>query len=135
MIKFNEIKVGDYVMAEYEGQMRFGEVNGLNGDEKQVCVETDVQEFWYETGHLFPIPISDEQLLKLNFAKEEAADGSVKYKKGSFRLVIPKKEDFSTLEMWWREDRRQHPNVHYIHQLQNHYYQMTKVHLTNKVMA
>ena len=135
MIKFSEIKIGDYVMAEYEGQLRHGEVNRLNGDEKQVCVETDVQEFWYEQEHLFPIAINDDELMKLNFTKEEAPDGSVKYKKGSFRLVIPKKDDFSTLEMWWREDRRQHPNVHYIHQLQNHYYQMTKVHLTDKVMA
>lgn len=135
MIKFSEIKVGDYVMAEYDGQLRHGEVNRLNGDEKQVCVETDVQEFWYETEHLFPIAITDEQMMKLNFTKEAMTDGSVKYKKGSFRLVILKKDDFSTVEMWWREDRRQHPNVHYIHQLQNHYYDMTKVHLTKEVMA
>ncbi len=135
MIKFSEIKVGNYVMAEYDGQLRQGEVNRLNGDEKQVCVETDVQEFWYETEHLFPITITDEQMMKLNFAKEEMPEGSVKYKKGSFRLVILKKDDFSTVEMWWREDRRQHPNVHFVHQLQNHYYDMTKVHLTNEVMA
>ena len=135
MIKFSELKMGGYVMAEYEGQLRRGEVTRLNNDEKQVCVETDVQEFWYETEHLLPITITDEELLKLNFSKEALPDGTVKYKKGSFRLVIPRKDDFSTLEMWYREDRRQHPNVHYIHQLQNHYYQMTKVHLTNEVMA
>lgn len=135
MIKFSEIKMGDYVMAEYEGQLRRGEVTRLNGDEKQVCVETDVQEFWYETEHLLPIDINDEELLKLNFSKEALPDGTVKYKKGSFRLVIPGKDNFSTVDMWYREDRRQHPNVHYIHQLQNHYYQMTKVHLTNEVMA
>ena len=127
--------MGGYVMAEYNGQLRRGEVKRLNGDEKQVCVETDVQEFWYETQHLLPLAINDDELLKLNFSKEELPDGTVKYKKGSFRLVIPRKDDFSTLEMWYREDRRQHPNVHYIHQLQNHYYQMTKVHLTNEVMA
>ncbi|HRI19685.1 MAG TPA: hypothetical protein PLA68_01970 [Panacibacter sp.] len=135
MIKFNEIKVGDYVVVEYEGQKRDGEVTRLNGDEKQVCVETEVQEFWYETEQLFPIPLSDEQLMKLNFSKEEQGDGSVKYKKGSFRLVTPAKDDFSTLEMWWREDRRLHPNVHYVHQLQNHYLDMTKIHLTKEVMA
>ena len=43
--------------------------------------------------------------------------------------------DGSKLDMWWREDRRTHPNVHFIHQLQNHYLDMTKVHLTNEVMA
>lgn len=135
MIKFSEIKVGDYVVVDYEGQRWDGQVTRLNGDEKQVCVETDVQEFWYDTAHLYPIPISDEKLLDLNFTREDLADGSVKYKKGSFRLMIPRKDDFSSLEMWYREDRRHHPDVHYIHQLQNHYLQMTKIHLTREVMV
>ena len=78
------------MVVEYEGQHRDGEVTRLNGDEKQVCVETDVQEFWYGTEHLFPIPISDEQLIKLNFSKEVQDDGSVKYKKGSFRKTKSK---------------------------------------------
>jgi len=135
MIKFNEIKVGDYVVVDYEGQRWDGQVTRLNGDEKQVCVETDVQEFWYDTSHLHPIPITDEKLLNLNFTREELADGSVKYKKASFRLMIPRKDDFSSLEMWYREDRRHNPDVHYIHQLQNYYLQMTKIHLTKEVMV
>lgn len=135
MIPFNEIKIGDYVIAEYEGKMWPGEVTRLNGDEKQVCVETEVQDFWYEAEHLFPIPINDEQMTKLSFSKEDFPDGSVKYKKGSFRLVISKKDDFSVVEMWYREDKRHHPNVHYVHQLQNHYLQMTKIHLTTDVMV
>ena len=135
MIPFNEIKVGDYVIVEFEGTMRNGEVLEINRDDKQICVETEVQEFWYEPEDLHPIPINDAEMLRLNFSKEELPDGVVKYRKGSFRLVIPRKDDFSTLEMWYREDRRDHPNVHYIHQLQNHYYQMTKVHLTDEVIA
>ena len=135
MIKYSDIKIGDYLKAEFDGKMWVGEVVRLNGDEKQVCVETDVQEFWYETDNLYPIPMSDEALTKLNFRKETLPDGVVKYKKGSFRLVIPKEGDFSVVEMWYREDRRDHPNVHYIHQLQNHYLQMTKVHLTDEVVA
>jgi hypothetical protein len=135
MIKFSELKQGDYVIAEFEGSRREGEVVRLNNDEKQVCVETDVQEFWYDTDDLYPIPISDESLKKLNFIKETMPDGVVKYKKGSFRLVIPKEGDFSVVEMWYREDKRDAPNVHYVHQLQNQYLQMTKVHLTKEVMA
>jgi len=135
MIKFSELKQGDYVIADFEGSRREGEVVRLNNDEKQVCVETDVQEFWYETDDLYPIPLSDESLKKLNFIKETLPDGVVKYKKGSFRLVIPKEGDFSVVEMWYREDRRDAPNVHYVHQLQNQYLQMTKVHLTNEVIA
>ncbi len=135
MIKFNEIKVGDYVIGEYEGQMWEGEVTHLNGDEKQVCVDTGVQEFYFEPEHLFPIPITDEALLNLNFTRDEMTDGSVKYKKGSFRLLAPGKNDFSSFEMWYREDKRHHPDVHYIHQLQNFYLQMTKIHLTKEVMV
>jgi hypothetical protein len=134
MIKFNELKIGDFVKGEYEGKMWKGEVTRLNGDEKQVCVETDVQEFWFEQEHLYPIPLSDEELVKLNFSKHQNEDGSVKYLKGAFRLVIPKEGDFSAIEMWYREDKRHHPNVHFVHQLQNHYHDMTKVHLTEEAI-
>jgi hypothetical protein len=136
MIPINELKVGDYVIAEYEGVKWNGEVVRLNTDEKQICVETEVQEFWYEEEHLFPIPLSDESLAKLNFIKEELPDGSVKYKKGSFRILISDKNDFSSYkEVWYREDRRDNPDIRYIHLLQNQYLQMTKVRLTDEVMA
>ena len=68
--------------------------------------------------------------MNFNFTKQVNEDGSIKYMKEAFRLVIPSKDDFSTIEMWYREDRRHHPDVHFMHQLQNHYYSMTKVHLT-----
>lgn len=135
MIKFSELQVGDYVMVDFEGKMWDGVVTDLNRDEKQVCVETEVQDFWYEPAHVYPIPLNDEQLMRLNFTKEEMEDGSIKYKKGAFRLAIPEKDNFSEIEMWYREDIRRHPNVHYIHQLQNHYLQMTKVHLTRELVA
>src|SRR2546425_901472 len=77
MVKFTEVKIGDYVMAEYEGQLREGVVTRLNGDEKQICVETDVQDFWYEPQHVYPIPINDESLLKLNFIKEETTENKI----------------------------------------------------------
>lgn len=130
MINFHELNIGDLVQAEYGGQKKEGEVINLNGDEKQVCIESGDQEFWFEAEHVFPIPLSDEQLLALNFSKEIHEDGSVKFLRDSFRLVIPVDNDFSTLEMWYREDKRVHPNVHYVHQLQNQYLQMTKVPLT-----
>lgn len=135
MIKFNELKIGDYVIAEYEGQRWQGEVTHLNGDEKQVCVKTDVQEFYFDPQDLYPIPLTHEALLALNFTSEDLTDGAVKYKKGSFRMMIPHKNDFANLELWYREDRRHNPNVHAIHQLQNHFLDMTKIHLTDEVLA
>ena len=135
MIKFNEIKIGDLLIGEYEGQKWEGEVVRLNGDEKQVCLATDVQDFWFETDDLYPIPLSDEALLKINFIREDMLDGSVKYKKGSFRMLIPKPDDFSHMDIWYRDDKRRNPGIHYLHQLQNHYLQMTKVHLTSEPMV
>lgn len=135
MIKFNEMKVGDFVIADYEGQRRMGEVTGVENEGKMVCVETDVQEFWYDREHIFPISITEESLLWLQFTREDMPDGAVKYKKGAFRILIPEKDRFSDLEIWYREDRRFRPDVHYIHQLQNHYFQMTKIPLTRDVMV
>jgi len=135
MIKFNEIKIGDFLVGEYEGKRWEGEVVNLNNDEKQVCLATDVQEFWFETEDLYPIPISDEALVSINFIRENMPDGSVKYKKGTFRMLIPKADDFSHMDVWYRDDKRINPNIKYIHQLQNHYLQMTKVHLTSEPMA
>ena len=130
MVKFNDIKIGDFLRAEYEGKFWDGEVVLLNGDEKQVCVKTDVQEFWFETDKLQGIPLTDAALLNMNFTKQINEDGSVKYSKGPFRLVTPEKGDFSHFDMWYREDRRHNPDVHFVHQLQNQYHDMTKVHLT-----
>jgi hypothetical protein len=132
MIKFNEIKMGDFLMGDYEGKMWQGEVINLNGDEKQVCLATDVQDFWFETENLYPIPVNNETLLKMNFLREDMPDGSVKYKKGTFRMLIAKPDDFSHMDIWYRDDKRINPQIHYVHQLQNQYLQMTKVHLTNE---
>jgi hypothetical protein len=134
MIKFSDIKMGDYLMGEFEGKMWTGEVVRLNNEDKQVCVETDVQEFWFSPEHLHPIPLSDEALRNLSFEREELEDGRVKYKKASFRLVIRKKDDFSNIDIWYREDRRHNPDIHYVHQLQNAHLQMTKIHLTREAV-
>jgi len=129
MIKISDIKVGDIVAAEYEGQLKRGMVTDINKEDKEVCVETDVQDFWYEPDHLYPITLDEEQLLKLGFMRNENGDGSVKYMKGSFRVLVPVKGDFSKIEIWWREDHRFLTHPISVHELQNHYLQMTKVEL------
>ncbi len=131
MIKFNELKVGDYVMAEYNGQQKEGEVIQLNGDEKQVCVQSGDQDFWFETDHLYPITLDESQLYRLGFQKQEIEDGSVKYLKGAFRVLLHQPNDFNVFEMWYREDRRHIVKPIYVHEFQNRYLDMTKVHLTS----
>ncbi|MEJ7828201.1 MAG: hypothetical protein WKF91_08400 [Segetibacter sp.] len=130
MIKYNELKTGDLVMVEYDGQLKEGEVRNLNGDEKQVCVETDVQDFWYELSDLHPIALDESQLFKLGFQKQMNEDGSVKYMKGAFRVLLHSPDDFSQFEIWYREDHRRIAQPIQVHTFQNHYLEMTKIHLT-----
>ncbi|MDB5203719.1 MAG: hypothetical protein JWQ27_3128 [Ferruginibacter sp.] len=132
MIKFQELRVGDYLIADNDGDKRRGEVVNLNGDEKQVCVDNGAQEFWYETDQLSPLPISDEELTRLKFHKQVNDDGSVKYMKGAFRMVIPAEGSFSKMEIWYRDEARHIINPISLHNLQNHFYEMTKVHLNEE---
>jgi hypothetical protein len=133
MIKLSELRPGDFVMAEFEGNQSEGVVTELNREDKEICVETDVQEFWFTPDQLHPIPLSDAQLSKLQFQKQEN-EGTVKYMKGPFRLLLNRPGDFSDFEMWYREDRRHIKHPIAVHELQNHYHQMTKVELTQEVM-
>lgn len=132
MIQFHEIKVGDYLIADNDGDKKQGEVTNLNGNEKQVCVDNGVQEFWYETNQLSAIPLDDEQLTKLKFHKQENEDGTVKYMKGAFRMLLHGKDDFSNFEVWYRDEHRKITHPIHVHQLQNHFHDMTKVHLNDE---
>ncbi|MBL0146876.1 MAG: hypothetical protein IPP48_15310 [Chitinophagaceae bacterium] len=132
MIKFHEIKVGDYVIADNDGDKQQGEVTNLNRDEKQVCVDTGVQEFWYSPGQLSAIPLDDAQLERLKFTHQENEDGTVKYMKGAFRMIAPQKGDLSKLEIWYRDEKRHIMEPLNVHNLQNHFYEMTKVHLNEE---
>ncbi|ANI88749.1 hypothetical protein A9P82_05285 [Arachidicoccus ginsenosidimutans] len=131
MINIHELKHNNYVVADYEGQKRKGTVSGIAPEDKQVCVTTDEgnQDFWYDVENVYPIPLTDAEMGHLGFTKEDLEDDAVKYKKDAFRLVIPQRDDFSSVEMWYREDIRRFPNVHYVHQLQNQYHDMTKIFL------
>ena len=128
MLKVGELKQGDVIMVNDDGVMREGIVSKVSHEDHEALVDNGIQEFWYESEEMFPLPVDENQLLKLGFEKQEL-DGTVKYMKGAFRLVTPKKGDFSNIEMWYREDRR-HFNVPLsVHELQNLYLDMTKVHL------
>lgn len=130
MIKFHELKVGDIVLAEYAGQRSEGEVIELNREDKEVCVQTSVQDFWFQPDDLYPIPLDEDQLMKFHFEKQDQPDGTVKYLRGPFRILLPGKGQFSRFEMWYREDRRHITQPISAHELQNHFHQMTKVYLT-----
>lgn len=128
MLKIGSLKSGGIISVNDEGIMREGTVVRVSHEENQALVDNGVQEFWYKPDEMFAVPLDDSQLLKLGFTREEAG-GGVKYKKDSFRLVTPKNGDFSNIEMWWREDRRNFDAPLGVHELQNLYLDMTKAHL------
>ena len=135
MIQFHEVRMGDIVLVEFDGHRTEGEVIGLNGDEKEIQVQTDVQDFWYTPNDLYPIPLDEDQLMKFGFEKQDQPDGKVKYMKGPFRILLSGKGNFSNFEMWYREDRRHMTQPISVHQLQNHFHQMTKIDLSRGVQA
>jgi hypothetical protein len=134
MINFNELKIGDYLLAESDGQAWAGEVSDFNYDEKEISVYNGVQDFWFRRDELYPLPLDENQLFKLKFQKHLNDDGSVKYMKGAFRIQTPQQDNFSNFEIWYRDEKRIMTHPIAVHQLQNHYLEMTKVHLTDDVI-
>ena len=128
MLKIDHLKSGDIIMVNDEGVKREGTVVSVSHEENQALVNNGVQEFWYSPEDMESVPLDEDQLMRLGFTKEDS-DAGVKYKKDSFRLVTPKKGDFSNVEMWWREDRRHFSFPLGVHELQNLHLDMTKVHL------
>ncbi|RYY20685.1 MAG: hypothetical protein EOO04_19575 [Chitinophagaceae bacterium] len=129
MIKMQELQPGDLVMAEYEGQQWEGVVKELNREDKEICVETSVQAFWFKPEDVYPIILDEDRLLQLGFQRQENEDGSIKYSKEAFRILISRPGDFSDFEIWYREDKRRIHKPLYVHELQNHHLSMTKVEL------
>ena len=127
MLKIGELKPGDIVKVVDDGAEREGTVVRLSHEENQALVDNGVQEFWYSPEEMSSILVDEKQLLNLGFQKQDLNGEGVKYMKGAFRIVTPKKDDFSNIEMWYREDRRHFNTPIGVHQLQNLHLQMTKV--------
>jgi hypothetical protein len=96
-------------------------------------VDNGIQEFWYNPEQIVPVPMTEERLVSiLGFEKEPWEDG-VKFKKGAFRLFVKDPGNYTHLDLWYREDHRVFHHPLYLHELQNHHLQMTKVPLERVV--
>lgn len=128
MIKITDLKEGDVVNVLDEGVEREGVVTDVDREENMACIDNGIQDFWYAPEALHPLPISEERLVNLlGFEKEAMEDGSAKFKKGAFRLLVKDPGNYTHLDLWYREEHRQFSHPLYIHELQNHHLQMTKV--------
>ena len=127
MVKISELKQGDIVKVLDSGEERLGVVTDTSWEENMACINNGVQEFWFAPADIVPVPLTEEQLINtLGFEKEETADG-IKYKKGAFRVVVHDPGNYTNLDVWYREDRRHFNHPIYVHELQNHHYQMVKI--------
>jgi hypothetical protein len=127
MVKISDLQEGDIVKILDAGLERIGTVVDITREDNMACVDNGVQEFWYPAEEIIPVPLTDEQLVHtLGFEKEQTSEG-VKYKKGPFRVVVHDPGNYTNLDVWYREDRRHFNHPIYVHELQNHHLQMTKV--------
>lgn len=126
MIKVQELKQGDIVRVEEETTEREGTVVEVSREENMVLIDNGVQEFWYNPDQIAAIPLSEKELFRLGFEREDMEEGA-KYKKGPFRVLVHDPGNYTHLDIWYREDRRHFNHPIYVHELQNLHLQMTKV--------
>ena len=126
MIKVQELKQGDIVRVEEESSEREGTVVEVSREENMVLIDNGVQEFWYNPDQIAAIPLSEKELFRLGFEREDVEE-SAKYKKGPFRVLVHDPGNYTHLDIWYREDRRHFNHPIYVHELQNLHLQMTKV--------
>ncbi|HYK55364.1 MAG TPA: hypothetical protein VEV15_02730 [Flavisolibacter sp.] len=128
MVKISDLKEGDIVHVLNDGEEKPGMVTDTSREDNMVCIDNGVQGFWYNPEDIVPVPLTEHQLIyTLGFEKEPGENGALKFKKGPFRVVVHDPGNYTNLEVWYREDHRQFTNPLYVHELQNHYLQMTKV--------
>jgi hypothetical protein len=132
MINLHDVKAGDTVLVEFEGNMIEGHVLEVNREDKQVCVQTGEQEFWYDLDVLYAIPLNEDQLLKLRFKKEDeissAGNGNV-YVRGPFSVKLYEFDGRPATRLDYRDEHRDIRESITVNQLQNHYHEMTNFHL------
>ena len=129
MVKISDLKEGDVVHVLHEGVEREGVVKQVSRDDNQACIDNGIQDFWYNPDEIVPVHMNEDRLVNtLGFEKEETAEG-VKFKKGAFRLLVKDPGNYVNLDVWYREEHRHFSNSLYLHELQNHHLEMTKVQL------
>lgn len=127
MVKITELKEGDIVRVIDAGEEKLGTVVEITREDKMACINNGVQDFWYAPEDIVPVPLTEHQLVDtLGFEKESTSDGD-KYKKGPFRVVVHDPGNYTNIDIWYREDHRHFHHPIYVHELQNHHLEMTKV--------
>lgn len=131
MLKLSELKEGDIVMVDFEGQMRVGDVMEVSKGDKKVRVAHEENEFWYDMDHVFAVPTDEPHLLELGFIKvlNDQTDGDL-FERGPFSVQVIKKGNDQHYLLHYRDETRHILDLRFLHQLQHHYKGMTNFELT-----
>ncbi|HVB03721.1 MAG TPA: hypothetical protein VNE41_08370, partial [Chitinophagaceae bacterium] len=133
MIHLHELKPGDRVFADYDGKQFEGVVEETSFEKACVRIAANDHINWYDPAEVDPIPLTEDQLLAFGFVRSKdlgiAEKGRV-YIRGPFTLTYPEhgNDQLITLEYQSEEPRLIKHGLK-VHELQNHYLGMTKVHL------
>jgi hypothetical protein len=130
MMRLTEVKAGDIVVADFEGQKRVGDVLEVSRGDKKALVAHGENEFWYNMTDLYAVPLDGEILTELGFAKVDNPTNGMSYERGPFTLqYVHTDVDVYNL-LHYRDETRHVHNMQYLHQLQHHYKAMTNHELT-----
>jgi hypothetical protein len=131
MLKLSELKEGDIVMVDFEGQMRVGDIMEVSLGDKKARVAHGDNEFWYSLGDIYAVPADEQHLLELGFIKvmNDHSDGEL-FERGPFSLQIVRKGANNHYLLHYRDETRHILDLRFLHQLQHHYKGMTNFELT-----
>jgi len=135
MIPIHNLKPGDIVNVDFDGTFTRGSVAEFDRENQQICVITnDDQESWYSPADLSPIILTKEDLEKLQFVPSAPfADGTITYVRGPFSIEVKDPNTLQEITLMYRnEAQRVFHHGLALHELQNHYLDMTNVHLIDR---
>lgn len=131
MIKFSEIKKGDIVNVRFEDSVKTGRVVRADWGEKKVLVAHGDQEFGYNLEDISSIPLTTDILKILGFLPSSdpvlTKDANA-YIRGPFVVRYPRNDNDSML-LSFRDEHRKISSNTTLNQFQNHFQDMTNVHL------
>lgn len=121
MLTISELKIGDIVRADFEGQFRIGEIEEINAVIHKALVHHGENDLWYHLNDLYAVPIREDHLVEFGFLK---SPDEQKWVRGPFTLTFLPDEENSAI-LHYRDETRYVHDLRFMHQLQNHYQSMT----------
>lgn len=130
MIDIRELKEGNLVFVGSGNNVWQGTVAGFNRIEKEIAVSNGADKYFFQSGDLNPIFVSDDLLTRMGFVKTSNDDGSVAYEKEDFTIWFPTTNNPPRYEVKYRDDTRHIMETIWLHRIQNLHTEMTGVPLT-----